>query len=169
MSGYRRLCYKLHEAISLLRRSGQAVGQTASSRALARSHLRADLQAVCDRSWGAFSGCVLPSWDVNTSVVSSRVQQTSCQAVCVMNLKNRSSLIAQGLCWLVQRKYTIWQNSVSRLQVSRYIEGCAWVLAHLTVATDQMFLLTGEVVSWQDRVSAVFRKSNLRLFWCHLE
>lgn len=40
---------------------------------------------------------------MNTSVVSSKVQQTSCQAFCVMKLKNRSPLIAQVLCWFVLR------------------------------------------------------------------
>lgn len=38
----------------------QTVGR---SRSLACSHLSADLQAVCHRSLGAFSGCILPSWE----------------------------------------------------------------------------------------------------------
>ena len=42
---------------------GDAAGrQTGRSRALACSHLSADLQAACDRSLGAYSGCVVPSW-----------------------------------------------------------------------------------------------------------
>lgn len=51
--------YKLHEAIFLQWCSRQA----GWSRSRACSHLSADLQAVCDRSLGAFSGCVLPSWE----------------------------------------------------------------------------------------------------------
>lgn len=41
---------------------------------------------------------------MNTSVVSSKVQQTSCQALRVMKLKNLSPLIAHVLCWLVLSK-----------------------------------------------------------------
>lgn len=41
--------YKLHNTIFLLRRSRQAGQQAGWSQPLARSHLSADLQAVCDR------------------------------------------------------------------------------------------------------------------------
>lgn len=55
-----------------------AGGRAGRSGSLARSHLSADLQAVCDRSLGAFSGCAVPSWEeasfANTSVVSPKVR-----------------------------------------------------------------------------------------------
>lgn len=68
-------------------------------------------------------GCCL----VNTSGVSSKVQQTGCLPSCVMKLKNLGPLIAQVLCWFVLKIWFAHVWKIFLLTLCAHIQNHAWL------------------------------------------